>query len=82
MKITVFWVPAPCGLVEVYRRFRRISYLFLMMEVASTSETSVNFYQSTRRNNPEDSNGGDMVHRKEDNEQRRWKATKKEGKNK
>jgi hypothetical protein len=27
----------------------------LMMEVASTSETSVNFYQTTRRNNPEDS---------------------------
>jgi hypothetical protein len=26
-----------------------------MMEVASTSETSVNFYQNTRRNNPEDS---------------------------
>jgi hypothetical protein len=27
----------------------------LMMEPASTSETSVNFYQSTRRNIPEDS---------------------------
>jgi hypothetical protein len=27
----------------------------LMMEAASTSETSVNFYQSTRRNIPEDS---------------------------
>jgi hypothetical protein len=27
----------------------------LMMEAASTSETSVNFYQITRRNNPEDS---------------------------
>jgi hypothetical protein len=26
-----------------------------MMEAASTSETSVNFYQITRRNNPEDS---------------------------
>jgi hypothetical protein len=26
-----------------------------MMEVASTSETSENFYQTTRRNNPEDS---------------------------
>jgi hypothetical protein len=24
----------------------------LMMEVASTSETSENFYQATRRNNP------------------------------
>jgi hypothetical protein len=27
----------------------------LMMEAASTSETSVNFYQITWRNNPEDS---------------------------
>jgi hypothetical protein len=26
----------------------------LMMEAASTSETSVNFYQTTLRNNPED----------------------------
>jgi hypothetical protein len=28
----------------------------LMMEAASTSETWVSFYQTTRRNNPEDSN--------------------------
>jgi hypothetical protein len=27
----------------------------LMMEAASTSKTSVNSYQTTRRNNPEDS---------------------------
>jgi hypothetical protein len=27
----------------------------LIMEAASTSEKSVNFYQTTRRNNPEDS---------------------------
>jgi hypothetical protein len=27
----------------------------LMMEATSTSEISVNFYQTTRRNNPEDS---------------------------
>jgi hypothetical protein len=27
----------------------------LMMEAARTSEKSVNFYQTTRRNNPEDS---------------------------
>jgi hypothetical protein len=26
----------------------------MMMEAAGTSETSVNFYQTTRRNNPED----------------------------
>jgi hypothetical protein len=28
----------------------------LMMETASTSETLVNFYQTSRRNNPENSN--------------------------
>jgi hypothetical protein len=31
------------------------SWIALMMKAASTSETSVNFYQTTRRNNPEDS---------------------------
>jgi hypothetical protein len=31
------------------------SIIALMMEAASTSETSVNLYQSTRRYNPEDS---------------------------
>jgi hypothetical protein len=46
MKIAVFWDVAPCSLVEVYRRL-----IALMMEAAtSISETSVNFYQSTRRN--------------------------------
>jgi hypothetical protein len=52
MEMAVFWVVAPCSLVQVYRRFRGV----LMMEAASTSKTSVNFYQTTRRNNPEDSN--------------------------
>jgi hypothetical protein len=28
--------------------------IILMMEAACTFETSVNFYQTTRRNNPED----------------------------
>jgi hypothetical protein len=32
-----------------------VSIIALMMEAASTSETSVNFYQTTRRINPEDS---------------------------
>jgi hypothetical protein len=60
MKMPVFWVFAPCSLVEVYRRFRgtwtwRCLLIALMMETASSSETSVNWYQTTRRNNPEDS---------------------------
>jgi hypothetical protein len=39
----VFWDVVQCSLVEV----RAIA---LMMEAASTSQTSVNFYQTTRRN--------------------------------
>jgi hypothetical protein len=60
MKMAVFWVVAPCSLVEVYRRFRRLQTFYhqkiiaLMMEAASTSETPVNFYQTTRHNNPEE----------------------------
>jgi hypothetical protein len=51
MKMAAFWVDALCRLVEVYWRFRGA----LMMVAASTSETLVNFYQTTRCNNPEDS---------------------------
>jgi hypothetical protein len=65
MKMAVFWVVAPCSLVEVYQRFRGPCCLHhqgddspliaLMMEVARTSENLVNFYRTTRRYNPEDS---------------------------
>jgi hypothetical protein len=64
MKVAVFWPVVQCSLVEVYRRFRGPCCPHhqgddggrsLMMEAASTFETSVNFYQTTRRNNPEDS---------------------------
>jgi hypothetical protein len=48
MKMTAFWVVAPCSLVEVL-------LITLMMEAVSTSETSVNFYQTTWCNNLEDS---------------------------
>jgi 16S rRNA C1402 (ribose-2'-O) methylase RsmI len=48
--MAVFWVVAPCSLVEVYQRCDA-----LMMEAARTSETLVNFYQTRRRYNPEDS---------------------------
>jgi hypothetical protein len=40
--MTVVWDVAPCSLIA------------LMMEAASTSETSVHFYHTTRRNIPED----------------------------
>jgi hypothetical protein len=40
MKVAVFWVVAPCSLVT---------------EAASASETSVNIYQTTRCNTPENS---------------------------
>jgi hypothetical protein len=48
-KIAVFWVVAPCSLVGFIRA------ISLTMEAESTSETSVNSYQTARRNNPEDS---------------------------
>ncbi|KDR13527.1 Homeotic protein empty spiracles [Zootermopsis nevadensis] len=41
---------SPCCLVEGYLRF-----IALIMEAARTSETVVNFYQTTRKYNPEDS---------------------------
>jgi hypothetical protein len=52
--MSVFWVVAPCSLVEFYQRFRGPCCLHhqaiaLMMEAARTSETLVNFYQTTRR---------------------------------
>jgi hypothetical protein len=45
MKIAVFWVVVPCSLA-----------IALIMEAARTSKTLVNFYQTTRCYNPEDSN--------------------------
>jgi hypothetical protein len=47
MKMAVFWVVAPCSLVE--------AMIALMMEAASTCETSVNFYHTILCNSPEDS---------------------------
>jgi hypothetical protein len=49
--------------LAVWRKFIDVSGVLaaliipidLMMEAASTSETSVNFYQTTWRNNPKDS---------------------------
>jgi hypothetical protein len=53
IKITAFWNVAPCSLVDVYRRSEVLAASII--RAMSTSETSVNFYQTTRRNNPEDS---------------------------
>jgi hypothetical protein len=50
-KMTVFWVVAPCSLVEVFQR----SIIAQLMEAARTSETLVKLYQTTRLYNPEDS---------------------------
>jgi hypothetical protein len=49
-----FWVVAPCSLVQVHH----VSDVSIraIMEAPSTSETSVNFYQTTPLNNPEDGN--------------------------
>jgi hypothetical protein len=48
--MAVFWVVATCSLVEVYQRFRGPCCLH-----HEGDETMVNFYQTTRRYNPEDS---------------------------
>jgi hypothetical protein len=64
--MAVLWVVALCSLVEVYQSFRGPCCLHnqgdqgegiiaLMMEAARISETLVNFYQTTRHYNSEDS---------------------------
>jgi hypothetical protein len=55
MKMAVFWVVAPCSLIAVYQRFRGpccLHHQGWMMEATRTSETLVNFYQTTQRYNP------------------------------
>jgi hypothetical protein len=57
-KEAVFWVVAPCSLVEVYRRFRVLAASIIRAmnkPQVAYSETSVNLYPTTRRNIPEDS---------------------------
>jgi hypothetical protein len=50
MQMAVFRFVALCSLVEVYRRFRDACCFHQQGD-----EMSANFYQTTRRNNPEDS---------------------------
>jgi hypothetical protein len=56
--MTVFWDVAPCSLVEtdddtVLLTVSITRAIVLMMEAISTSETTVSFYQTTRRNIPD-----------------------------
>jgi hypothetical protein len=60
MTVVVLWVAAQCSPVEVTTFIitaMSIHHLLitLMMKVASITETSVNFYQTTSCYNPEDS---------------------------
>jgi hypothetical protein len=62
MKTAVFWDVAPCSLVDIddvsevlaVSIIRVMSLVALVIETVSTSETSVNIYQASRRNVPED----------------------------
>jgi hypothetical protein len=57
VKVVILWNVADCSLVEIDRSLRGAYYLAaLMMDAVRTSETSVSFYQMTRRNIAEDSN--------------------------
>jgi hypothetical protein len=64
MKMTVFWDVAPCSLEKIDRRFGDAYCLHqegdewclvALMKAVSIYETSVNFYQTTGRNIPENS---------------------------
>jgi hypothetical protein len=55
MKIAVFWILVPCSLVEVTDIPEVTARWVFMTEAASASETSVKFYWTTWRKNPEDS---------------------------
>jgi hypothetical protein len=46
-------IPGDYGLLKIYHSLRIIAAL--MMEAVSSSETSVIFYETARRNIPEDS---------------------------
>jgi len=48
MKLTAFWVVAPCSFVEVGQRF-----IALMMEAVRISETSLFFYETLMLHIPE-----------------------------
>jgi hypothetical protein len=49
--MAVFWVDAPCSLVEVYRRLKKVA---LTMEAESTAKTLVTSTRLHGANNSED----------------------------
>jgi hypothetical protein len=54
LKIAVFWDVAPCSL-EKFTDVSEVINASIMRAISTrTSEKSVNFYQTTRRNTPED----------------------------
>jgi hypothetical protein len=57
--MAVLLIVTPCSVVEVCRRFRGACCLHRQVdtitEAANASETSVSFYETSRRYNPEDS---------------------------
>jgi hypothetical protein len=50
MKIAVFWVVAPCSLVEVYQRFR--GPCCLHHQGATTQKTAIFILTAVRTSNP------------------------------
>jgi hypothetical protein len=62
MKMAVLWDVEPCSLLEVYWHFRGACYLHHQALSASTSETSVDFYQTTQHNNLEDNHLHTLFH--------------------
>jgi hypothetical protein len=62
MKVTVFLDVAPCSLIEIHKYFRGVYCLHglgdelipLKMKAVDISKASVSFYETTRRNIPED----------------------------
>jgi hypothetical protein len=59
MKMAVFWVVAPCSRGRSLPMFQRC--LLPPSSGPCTSETPVNFYQTTRRYNAEDSHLNEYV---------------------
>jgi hypothetical protein len=58
IQTNIFWDVLPCSPIKLTDISDVLTAFFitLWMEAVSTSETSVNFYQTTQHNNPEDSN--------------------------